>query len=316
MRFIRFGIISVLLTGLTVFAQVKGHAQLVVGDSFAVLAQSGGSVSVYGGSLTGPTGFTGTYVAGDVGIGSGGSFSGDGGTLNGNLVFQDHSNTANYSTSGGFNVLGTVQYGNPNSSVSNALNAAINTSNTVGGYHADQTFYHDLDLGTGYTHQTQTITGHSGINVININGNLNINNGQLIFSGPADAVFYLNVSGSVSVNGGVTETINGHQIPVGIQSSNPGNVLINMTGNGQDFDVDENALVDGSVLNVHGSTDFGLYGAIVQGQVVSKSIDLNSAQVLFHPEFGVTPEGSSLAMFALGLLPVFVIRRRAKSSGQ
>jgi hypothetical protein len=145
MRLFMGGIIALCVVGATAFAQVPCHAQLIAGDNFAVLAQTEGAVLLNdGGSFTGPTGLVGAYIVGDVGIGTGGLFSANGGTLEGNLTFVDSQAAVtsgnNYNTTGSFHVTGTVNYGNPGFSVTNALSAAEKDSTTIGGYTATQTF--------------------------------------------------------------------------------------------------------------------------------------------------------------------------------
>ena len=170
---------------------------------FAILVLSGGSLLVSAGIVSGPTGLSGAYIAGNVGMGSGGFFDASGSTLAGNLTFVDDfatvTNDDDYNTAQGFAQIGELEFGDPGSIVANALSAAISQSATIAALSPTQTFA-AVNLTPG---QTKTITGVSGVNVININGDVNIDDGQLIFAGPSDAVFYVNISGEVSIDGGI-----------------------------------------------------------------------------------------------------------------
>jgi hypothetical protein len=81
-----------------------------------------------------------------------------------------------------------------------------------------------------------------------------------------------------------------------------------MTGNSEFFGIVGNSLVQGSVLNVNGSSEIAIFDSALEGQVVSNTIDISDGQIL-------TPEGSSLTMLLLGMLPVIIIvnRRRSKA---
>ena len=64
---------------------------------------------------------------------------------------------------------------------------ALNASTTAQGLTATQTF--------GNISSTTTVTGNGGLNVIDINGSINLNNASLILSGSASDVFIVNVTG-------------------------------------------------------------------------------------------------------------------------
>src|SRR5205085_501159 len=70
----------------------------------------------------------------------------------------------------------------------------------------------------------QTVNGVSGLNVVSIAGNINLTNASLTLSGPSDAVFVVNVGGSISLTGSGGIVVGG-AVPTG-------QLLINMTGSG------------------------------------------------------------------------------------
>ena len=91
---------------------------------------------------------------------------------------------------------------------------ALNASTTAQGLTATQTF--------GNISSTTTVTGNGGLNVIDINGSINLNNASLILSGSASDVFIVNVTGSASFGG-----TGGLSLAGGVT---PNHVLYNFTG--------------------------------------------------------------------------------------
>ncbi len=91
---------------------------------------------------------------------------------------------------------------------------ALNASTTAKALTATQTF--------GSITSATTVTGNGGLNVIDINGNINLNNASLILSGSASDVIIVNVTGTASFVG-----TGGLSLAGGVT---PNHVLYNFTG--------------------------------------------------------------------------------------
>jgi len=127
-------------------------------------------------------------VTGSVGIGPNSVLTVAGGsTITGNL---DVASTGSYSLGGGSTVGGTIT---TRIDFSQAVKDAVNASTSYTGLTATQTL-------ASITSNT-TITG-SGVNVINVTGNINLGGSSaLTLSGGANAYFIFNVSGTVMFGG-------------------------------------------------------------------------------------------------------------------
>lgn len=107
---------------------------------------------------------------------------------------------------------------------------------------------------------TTTVTGNPGLNVVDITGSVNLNNGSLILSGPSNAYFVVNIGGSITLvgNGG---------IEVG-GSVSATHLVINMTGNGSGLiQTHVGNTVEGTLLAPYagGSLD-GAFGSLLLGE--------------------------------------------------
>jgi hypothetical protein len=204
--------------------------------AFTVFALNGGGTQSVNFSLTTITGDVGvaagakvtnqapSTVKGNVFVASGGSFTGPGKVTGSVLTGQD---------------------------LSAARTAAINAGNAAAALPPDQTF-------ANITSNT-TITGHSGLNVIDVTGNINLSNGSLTLSGPADAFFIVNVGGSLTLGGSGGIKVGG-SVPAS-------HLLINMFGAGKSVNTHVGNVVQGTLLGpqVGGSLD-GAFGSLLLGR--------------------------------------------------
>jgi choice-of-anchor A domain-containing protein len=106
----------------------------------------------------------------------------------------------------------------------------------------------------------RTINGISGLNVVNVTGDINLgSSNRLTLSGPADAFFVVNVGGKIKL-GGSGGIFVGGAMP---QS----HLLINITGSGQLLSTHVGNTIQGTLLGprVGGSLN-GRFGSIILGQ--------------------------------------------------
>jgi hypothetical protein len=172
-------------------------------DYYAVLALTGANSTM----LTGPA-----TTSGNVGVSSGNlTLSGTSGTVVSGNVYLASGATLG---SGGSQVTGTVST-NQNLSLVNtdalAAAAAFNAltpTQTVPG---------------GAVTSTTTITGTSGVNVVDIS-NLNLNNQTLTLNGPAGSQFIINDSGGFTLSSGqilLTGGVTSQDVVFNVTSSDP-----------------------------------------------------------------------------------------------
>lgn len=109
---------------------------------------------------------------------------------------------------------------------------------------------------TGVTSNT-TVTGVAGLNVVNVKGNINLANAALTLSGPSNAYFVLNVSGSITLSGTGAIKVGGS-----VESSR---VLVNMTGGGA-INTGSGDIVEGTLLGpTSGGSLGGGFGDLLLG---------------------------------------------------
>ena len=102
-----------------------------------------------------------------------------------------------------------------------------------------------------------TVTGSSGLNVINVKGNINLSNAALTLNGPANAYFVLNVSGSITLSGSGAIKVGG--------SALSSRVLINMTS-GSAISTGAGDIVEGTLLApASGGSLAGGFGNLLLG---------------------------------------------------
>ena len=102
-----------------------------------------------------------------------------------------------------------------------------------------------------------TVTGVAGLNVVNVKGNINLSNAALTLSGPANAFFVLNVSGSITLSGTGAIKVGGSALST--------RVLINMTGGGA-INTGAGDIVEGTLLGpTSGGSLAGGFGDLLLG---------------------------------------------------
>jgi choice-of-anchor A domain-containing protein len=146
---------------------------------------------------------------------------------------------------------GTVSV-NP-TQMTNADADALNASSAAAALTPTQTF--------GSITSPTTITGNSGLNVIQINGDIN---SSLILNGPANAVFIVNVTGGVNLTGNTTLGLAG-----GVTASN---VLYNFTGSSGNISTKVGNVLNGTLLAP--TYNFNLDGAF-NGEIIGGGGSIN-----------------------------------------
>jgi len=159
---------------------------------------------------------------------------------------------------------------------------------------------------SGITSAT-TVTGNGGTTVVDVNGNISLNNANLNLSGGPNDFFIINVTGSLSLVGtaflGVTGTPLNH-------------VLYNFTGSGITLNTHVGDVLNGIILVDHGgssSLDGSFNGEIIYG---GKSVSLLSGALVTETAAPSVPEPSTLLLMASGftLLCIGLFRRKSSVS--
>jgi hypothetical protein len=230
-----------------------GYPNLAGASQFAVFALNGpGS----GGKQT--VNFSLDTVNGDVGVASGATVTNQApSTVNGNVLVDSGG-----SFSGPGKVNGSVLTGQD---LSSARTDAINASAAAAGLSHDFTF--------GNITSNQTVTGVSGLNVVDVNGDISLNNASLTLTGPGDAFFVVNVTGSINLVGS-----GGIQVGGAVPSSQ---LLVNLTGSGANLiQTHVGNVIQGTLLgpNAGGSLD-GAFGSVLLGRNFTL---LSGVQVTFE----------------------------------
>jgi hypothetical protein len=163
--------------------------------------------------------------------------------INGNLYVASGG-----STSGPGKVNGT-RFTNQN--LSSARSDAITASSQAAAFPPNVTFSNVT--------ANQTVNGFSGVNVVKVTGNINLNNASLKLNGPPDAYFIVNVTGSITLGGSGGIVVSG-----GMPASH---LLINMTGSGNLLNTHIGNVIQGTLLAPNaGGTLAGTVGAVLLGQ--------------------------------------------------
>jgi Ice-binding-like len=187
--------------------------------------------------------FSNDTINGDVGVAAGATVSNHApSTVNGNVFVNSGG-----SFSGPGKVNGTIFL---NQNLSGARTDAINASLAAAALAPNFTF-------TNVT-SALTITGGSGLNVVDITGNVKLSNASLTLSGPPDAFFVVNIAGSVTLGGHGGIVVSGFA---------PTHLLINMTGSGKLLNTHVGNVIQGTLLgpNVGGTLD-GAFGSLILGE--------------------------------------------------
>ncbi len=148
----------------------------------------------------------GATVNGNVAVASGASLlSGPLSTITGSLFLENGG-----SASGPLAITGAT-HGGSNLALQRLVAVAVNAiaGSLKGNYN-----YSSITSNT-------TVTGVSGINVVNVKGNINLSNAALTLNGPANAFFVIDVGGSITLSGNGAIKVGG--------SAMSSRVLVNMT---------------------------------------------------------------------------------------
>jgi choice-of-anchor A domain-containing protein len=143
-------------------------------------------------------------------------------------------------------------------------------------------------------------------NVININGDINLNNENLVVNGTASDFFIINVSGSLSLTGTASLVVTGG-VPIG-------NVIYNFTGCptsscSENFNTHVGDIVNGIMLapnydmNLDGTWNGELIGGpLTIGLLSGVKINYVGVNTDFNPESTAVPEPSSVVLLGTGTL--------------
>lgn len=164
-----------------------------------------------------------------------------------------------------------------------AVADAISASTTAAALAATQSF--------GTIATSTTVFGNGGVNVIQINGDIALNNANLLFHGTPDDIFIVNISGTMLLNGS------------GFVSASAGtwdtHVLLNFTGSGSII-ATGSPTVNGTILAPHQTASLsGTFGSIYAGASLNVGL-FGAAKV--HPTPFVPTPGAAVVFLGAGLL--------------
>ena len=121
-----------------------------------------------------------------------------------------------------------------------------------------------------------TIQGNGGLNVIQVNGDVNLaGNSTVTLKGNAQDLFLINVSGQVTISGNANVNVSG-SLPAA-------NVLFRLTGNSGNVALTGNGHVCGTFFAPHGSAQVSGNGVIEGSVFASDSIAITGNGLTFNP---------------------------------
>jgi hypothetical protein len=157
-----------------------------------------------------------------------------------------------------------------NAFLQQAVIDATNASNTLASLTPTQTL--------GNITCATTITEGAGHYVFDLN-NINLNQAALTFNAPKGTTLVINISGSVTLNGGFQQG-NGLLLTGGIT---PSNVIYNVTGGGTVTTLGGNNTqkIEGSILDLKGGVE--LHSGQVIGQIIAKYLNSSCGTSVISP---------------------------------
>lgn len=228
-------------------------------------------------------------VNGDVGIAKSGNVGNAAPSVINGDVYEY--NSGQYSGPGTLN--GSIST-DPSMLLTN-YNGAVQAAQDAAAAVANSGIYSGLSTAT-------TITGANGLNVVDINGNINLNNANLTLSGSSSQYFIINVTGNMTLTGSASLLLSG-----GLSASH---VLYNFEGSKATIDTHVNDTVNGILLAASKNSSMTLDGKFNGELIGAGMIQLMSGLVI--KGFRQVPEPASLVVLGFGLL-VFAMRRNRRN---
>jgi len=230
-------------------------------------------------------------VNGNVAVGADGTFQADGGgQIDGTVYAASNATTSSSDTiTGGIVVNNTI--------VSNAVAGAEALESFVAMQTATQTFTSSITNPTA-------ITGDGGLNVIDVNGNIQLSGGTLTLSGGPNDLFVFDVTGNMAFSGGTQIVLNG---------INPNQVLFDILGTGWALQTSSSSnavegifLAPNGGIQINGGTDNAEFIGLT-------AITGQSNPNVSAPQAPPVPEPSSLGLALAGMVAgslALLLRRR------
>ncbi|HWE51504.1 MAG TPA: ice-binding family protein [Bryobacteraceae bacterium] len=263
-------------------------------DAFSTLAGAGSAYFGLLGLQNSDLELSAVVVTGNAGVSSGGKLN----------VMAPSSITGTVAKDSGATLTGPGSYGTVTTQSMTTIDGdAISAASLASGLTPYQTF-------TNLTSAT-TVSANGSTTVIDINGNINLNNANLTLNGTASDYFIVNVTGNLTLGGTASLLLSG-----GLTA---GNVIYNFnSGAGACvLNTAVNDVINGIVLATGcgtSSLDGTWNGEIIYGG--TKVTLLSNAHVNEVATVTATPEPATFLLFGLGLLSIGLARKYFRPAGQ